>query len=146
LEALFSVSSALRLYDSTDRVEYSGVKWAGWWAVRGLLRYSRCELLLLETSSWGTEIIQEPRVRRTSAVESRYQTTTGEDTADWEDLVRAVVNCRVCESAIALQLLVVTIYKWSTNPITNPNPVYSHSYTWQYIYMYTWQHTKKKLL
>jgi hypothetical protein len=27
---------------------------------------------------------------------------TGEDTADWEDLVRAVVNCRVCELVIAL--------------------------------------------
>jgi hypothetical protein len=27
---------------------------------------------------------------------------TGEDTADWEDLVRAVVNCRLCELAIAL--------------------------------------------
>jgi hypothetical protein len=30
------------------------------------------------------------------------QATTGEDTADWDDLVRAVVNCRVCELAIAL--------------------------------------------
>jgi hypothetical protein len=28
--------------------------------------------------------------------------STGEDTADWEDLVRAVVNCRVCELATAL--------------------------------------------
>jgi hypothetical protein len=27
---------------------------------------------------------------------------TGEDTADWEDSVRAVVNCRVCELATAL--------------------------------------------
>jgi hypothetical protein len=26
----------------------------------------------------------------------RHQETTGEDTVDWEDLVRAVVNCRVC--------------------------------------------------
>jgi hypothetical protein len=33
---------------------------------------------------------------------SRYQTTTGEDTANWEDLVRAVVKCLVCELAIAL--------------------------------------------
>jgi hypothetical protein len=24
------------------------------------------------------------------------------------------------------------IYKWPINPITNPNPVYSHSYTWEY--------------
>jgi hypothetical protein len=24
------------------------------------------------------------------------------------------------------------VYKWSINRITNPNPVYSHPYTWQY--------------
>jgi hypothetical protein len=39
--------------------------------------------------------------------------------------MRAVVNCRVCELAIALQLLVVTIHKRSINPIANPNPVCS---------------------
>jgi hypothetical protein len=44
-----------------------------------------------------------------------------------EDLVRAVVNCRVCELAIALKLLVVTICKCSVNPITNPNAVCSQS-------------------
>jgi hypothetical protein len=38
----------------------------------------------------------------------------------------------MCELAIALWLLVATICKLSINPITNPNPVYSHSYTWQY--------------
>jgi hypothetical protein len=27
---------------------------------------------------------------------------TGEDTKEWEDLVHAVVNCRVCELAIAI--------------------------------------------
>jgi hypothetical protein len=32
----------------------------------------------------------------------RYQATTGEDTTDWEVSVRAVVNCRACELAIAL--------------------------------------------
>jgi hypothetical protein len=36
------------------------------------------------------------------AVASWYQTTTGEDTADWKELVLAVMNCRVCELAIAL--------------------------------------------
>jgi hypothetical protein len=41
--------------------------------------------------------------------------------------VRAVVNGRVQELAIALQLLVVTFCKSSINLITNPNPVYSHS-------------------
>jgi hypothetical protein len=42
-----------------------------------------------------------------SAIGSHYQTTTGEDTADPKDLLRAVVHCGVCEIAIALQLLVV---------------------------------------
>jgi hypothetical protein len=28
--------------------------------------------------------------------------TNSEDTADWEDVMRAVVNCRVCELAIVL--------------------------------------------
>jgi hypothetical protein len=36
------------------------------------------------------------------SVGSRYQATTGEDTADWEDLVHAVVNYKVCELVIAL--------------------------------------------
>jgi hypothetical protein len=63
----------------------------------------------------------------------RHQATTGEDRADWEDLVGVLVNCRACELAIALQLLVVAICKRSTNAITNPNLVYSHSYTWQQI-------------
>jgi hypothetical protein len=37
---------------------------------------------------------------RSYGVESRYQATTGEHTVDWEDLLRAVVNCRVRELAI----------------------------------------------
>jgi hypothetical protein len=43
--------------------------------------------------------------------------------------VPAVVNCRMCELAIALQLLVVTgcVYKCSINPVTNPDSVYCHS-------------------
>jgi hypothetical protein len=35
-------------------------------------------------------------------VEIRHQAMTGEDTADWEDLVRSVINWSVCELAIAL--------------------------------------------
>jgi hypothetical protein len=53
-------------------------------------------------------------------VGSRFK-TTGEHTADWEDLVRVVVNCSVYELAIALQLFVVTPYKRSINPITKPS-------------------------
>jgi hypothetical protein len=52
---------------------------------------------------------------------------------DWKDLMRAVINCWVFELAIALWLLAVTICKWSINPVTNPNPVYSHtSFRWRY--------------
>jgi hypothetical protein len=32
-------------------------------SVRGLLRFSRCELFLLETGSWGTGTVREPRGR-----------------------------------------------------------------------------------
>jgi phage FluMu protein Com len=49
--------------------------------VRGLLRCSRCELLLLEAGRCGMGTVREPRERATSGVESRYQATTGEDTA-----------------------------------------------------------------
>jgi hypothetical protein len=35
-------------------------------------------------------------------VEIRYQSTTGKDTADWEDLVRDEANYRVCELVIAV--------------------------------------------
>jgi hypothetical protein len=40
--------------------------------------------------------------------------------------VCAVVNCRVCEIAIALELIVVTSCKRPVNPVINPNPIYSH--------------------
>jgi hypothetical protein len=45
-------------------------------------------------------------------IEIRHPATTCEDTADCEDLLRAVMTC-----------------KSSTDPIINPNPVYNHSYT-----------------
>jgi hypothetical protein len=90
LEVVFPLWPAQRLYHVTDQ---GGVKWVGWWAVRGLLQFSYCEPLLLEAGSWGTGIVWEPRVRGTSTVESHYWAMTGEDTA---------VNCRVCELVIAL--------------------------------------------
>jgi hypothetical protein len=52
-----------------------------------------------------------------------YQATASEDT---KDLVRAVVNCSVCEFVKASKVYVVTTYKCPTNPITNPNPVSNH--------------------
>jgi hypothetical protein len=96
--------------------------------VSGLLRFSRCELLLLEAGSWGMEIVRQLRVTGTSAVASLCQETTGENIEGWEVLVRAVVNCRVCE--------LITFCKCSMNPITNPISFYSHSYTWQYFHLF----------
>jgi hypothetical protein len=46
------------------------------------VEFSRCELFLLEAGRRGTGTVWEPRVVGMSAVRSRYQTTTGEDTAD----------------------------------------------------------------
>jgi hypothetical protein len=99
-------------FSSMSAGQGSGMERVGWWVnewVREPLRFSSCELLLLEAGSWDTEIVRAPRGRRTSAVGSSYQTTTDEVTADSENLVRDVVNWRVCEFAIALWLLVVTI-------------------------------------
>jgi hypothetical protein len=62
-------------------------------------QFRPCELLLLEVGSWGMGIVREPTERGSSAVGSRYQATTSEDREDWEDLVRVVVNCKVCELA-----------------------------------------------
>jgi nitrate reductase assembly molybdenum cofactor insertion protein NarJ len=42
---------------------------------------------------WAMGTVQEPRGRGMSAVESQYQ-RTGVETADREDSVRAVKNCR----------------------------------------------------
>jgi hypothetical protein len=67
------------------------------WAVRGLLwAVAVRSWLLRHGDSSGTQ--SKGNVFRWS----RYQATTGEDTADWEDLMRAAVNCRVCKLAIAL--------------------------------------------
>jgi hypothetical protein len=63
----------------------SRVEWVGWWVselLRGLLRFSPGELLLLEAGSWGTGTFWEPRGRGTFAVGSHYQ-KAGEDTAGW---------------------------------------------------------------
>jgi hypothetical protein len=88
-------------------MEYSEFCWLngselfGEW-VWGPLRFSPCALLLLEAGDRGMAIVQEPRVGVMSAFESRYQATTGEATADWEDLMRAVVSYRECALAIEL--------------------------------------------
>jgi hypothetical protein len=47
--------------------------------LRGLLLFSRCELLLLEAGNRLGTVLEQKKGK--SAVGSRYQTTTGEDTA-----------------------------------------------------------------
>jgi hypothetical protein len=81
---------------SVSAVQCSGMDRVGWWEwVIGVLQFSPCQLLLLEAGSWGTGIVREPRVRGTSSLGSRYQTTTGEGAADWRNFVRDVMNCKM---------------------------------------------------
>jgi hypothetical protein len=66
-----------------------------------------------------------------------------------QDLVPAAVNCRMCELAITLELLIVKICNCSINQITNPNSVYSHSIKLQYkdiSYQYTHVENTKIML
>jgi hypothetical protein len=73
-------------------------------------------LLAWDLVSWSSKLVvgQSPAGRNVSTdaentYGNRLQETTDEDTAGREDLLHAVVNCRVCELAIELWLLVVTI-------------------------------------
>jgi hypothetical protein len=67
-------------------------------------------------------------------VRSCYQGRLVKDTAAWRDFACAVVICKVWRLAMVLKLLVVSnsVLKWSIIGISNPNPVCSHTYTWQY--------------
>jgi hypothetical protein len=86
--------------------------------VRGLLQFNCCELLLWEAGSWGTGTVREPRGRGTSAVESRYQATSGEDCTR---LRRPSVSYSDLRSAVI-------------NPITDVKDVYSHTQSRDNIY------------
>jgi hypothetical protein len=69
-------------------------------------------------------------VRGTSASEDRSRLTRKlRDQQHWKKVkaARAIVKSKVCELAVALELLVVTICKSQINHITHPNPVYSHT-------------------
>jgi hypothetical protein len=72
------------------------------------------------------DIRQPVRTLAGDIVKIRYQETT-------EDSICAKVTLifKLCNPVMLLLLFVVTscVYKCSVNPITNPNPVYNHSYT-----------------
>jgi hypothetical protein len=92
-------------------------------APKSYKQYNRSNELAVRQSPAGKNISMEAE----NIVGIRHQATMCGDTADSKDSLRAVVNCIVCELAIALYLLVVTMC--SINSITNPNPVYSHTHT-----------------
>jgi hypothetical protein len=71
------------------------VRWPPAWEFFRELQFGPCELLLLETGSGSTGIVREPRVRRTSAVGNRYQTTANGDCNILRTLVCVTVICKV---------------------------------------------------
>jgi hypothetical protein len=60
--------------------------------------YKQDSWSVVRQSPAGKNVITEAE----DTVAIRQQGTTGEDKAGREDLVNALVNCRVCELAIAL--------------------------------------------
>jgi hypothetical protein len=81
-ETVFSVGSAPSLYHSTDQVEFSWWSGVAWW----MTETSYCQL---GREAVNTEFERSPALE--AATRQRLVKT-----ADWEDLVRAVVNCRMC--------------------------------------------------
>jgi hypothetical protein len=124
LRTVFSMRSVSRLYNEKWLRVWESlgttVKRVGTWYEIAASLTASCEAVAeqygREHRSWGSY-----------GIERRYQAITGKDTTDWEDFVCAVVNCRLLELAIALQLLVITTCKCSINPVANPNSVYSYS-------------------
>jgi hypothetical protein len=68
------------------------------WELGREMQFSRCQLLLLEASSWGTG--DNAVTQSKGCVGSRYQTTTGEDTVVWKVSMSTVVNYSVWISDI----------------------------------------------
>jgi hypothetical protein len=87
------------------------------------------------TQLW--DIRQPVRTLAEDIVRFCYRETSS---GDIEDVMYAAVTVifRVCKAVRLIYLLVVTscVYKWVINSFTNPNPVYSHTYTWQYLELY----------
>jgi hypothetical protein len=131
-----------RLQEPSESKIWSWVSWDTEPRITVLTRASSklaaCQLVSWDLQLWQLRIrllrpgrVREPRERRTFAAGSRYQATVSED---WEDFVYSVVTLiyGVCNSVRLSYLFVVTFCKYLINPITNPNPVYRHSITWQY--------------
>jgi hypothetical protein len=112
-----------------ERCFLLGMLWACITQLTDLSSVSEVEL------SWELTVVGQPPPGKNVSMEaqnifgSHYQ-TTGKHTADWEDLSLCCCGLQ-SELEIALQFLVVMIHKCLINPVTNPNPIYGHLYTWQ---------------
>jgi hypothetical protein len=109
--------------------QLSWISWlmSGW--VRELPRFSRCELLwkaVAETgNSSGTQ--RKWNVRRGKPLPR----DGGEDVTMDTNACVCVCVC-VCNSEL-YKVWPYSVLKSPINPVVNPKPVYSPSYTWQYI-------------
>jgi hypothetical protein len=65
-----------------------------------------------------------------SAVGSRYRATATENLTVDSGVYALIVNCEVLSRAVSNTIL---------NPITDPNSVYRHPYTWQYVLFLSFQ-------
>jgi hypothetical protein len=70
-------------------------------AVRELLRFGYCELLLLEAGSWGRGPFGNPQEVERSPLEAATKQRLVKTVTDWEHLMCCVVICEVCWTVIA---------------------------------------------
>jgi hypothetical protein len=102
---LSSMRFVSRCYRRSEVSQLSWVEWVGWWVskwVRGLLRFTRCEMLLVDIGSWGTGQFGNPeegeRPSLDAATEQRLVKT-------WLWILVCVcvcvkVNCKVGSRAV----------------------------------------------
>jgi hypothetical protein len=121
----------------TEKTELQ--KWRAVFATRSVPRCFNHDIIWELTTGAMSKLWDIRQLVRSLAediVRISYQETTSEEI---EDIIcdADTVIFRVCKPVRLLQLLVVTcyMYKWSINPITNPNPVYNYSYMWQYEFL-----------
>jgi hypothetical protein len=95
-------------------------------AFRGLLRFGRCELLLLDAGCWGWEQFENSEQGQCPSLEAATKQLLVMTVTGWGDLVCPIVICEVWRTVRAQSLLTLLSCKSSVNSITNQNLVYSH--------------------
>jgi hypothetical protein len=82
---------------------------------------------MLEAGSWGRGPFGNPEDGGRPPLEVATRQRLGKTENDFKCAVVTVIF-GVCNSGRLSKVLVFTFCKYSINPITNPNPVYRHSY------------------